>query len=201
MKKILILMAAVILSCGTAMAQQNGQRQRGNRGQMSQEEIAKMRSENIKKQAESLAKDMKLAKDKQADFITDYTAYQEELQGATTFDMSAFTNRQEQKKVKDMSDDECLEAVTQVITRAEDAAKQANTRLEVTKKWVAKFLEKEYTAQQLYQIFAEVRRSGNASGAQMRAGGMGGFGGGFPGGGMPMGGGGFGGGMPMGGGF
>jgi len=194
MKKIVILMAAVVLSCTTAFAQ--NQRQRGNRSQMSQEEIAKMRSENIKKQAESLAKDMKIAKDKQAEFIADYTAYQEELQSITTFDMSMFTNRQEQKKVKEMTDEECLEKVTEVITRAEEQANQANKRLEVTKKWVAAFLEKEYTPAQLYQIFAEVRRSGgNGNGANqmMRMGGnmpMGGFGGG-----MPMGGGGFGGGF------
>ena len=200
MKKILILMAAVVLSCTTAVAQRNGGNNR--RGQMSQEEIAKMRSENIKRQAESLAKDMKLAKDKQADFITDYTAYQEELQAAQgTFDMSAFGSREEQKKVKDMTDDECLEKVTAVISRAEEQAKQANTRLEVTKKWVAKFLEKEYTAQQLYQIFAEVRRTAGGQGGQGAQGGMrmgggaGGFGGGFPGGGAGGFGGGFGGGF------
>lgn len=174
-------MAAALLTCGTAMAQRQGG---GNRRQMSAEDIAKQRSENIKRQAESLAKDMKLAKDKQADFITDYTAYQEELQAATTFDMSSFMNREEQKKVKDMTDDECLEKVTAVITRAEDQAKQAQTRLDVTKKWVGKFLEKEYTPQQLYQIFAETRRPAGGQGGQ---------------GGMRMGGGGFGGGMPMGG--
>ena len=191
MKKIIVLIAAVVLTCGTAMAQ----RQRG--GQMSQEEIAKMRTDNIKRQAESLAKDMKLDKDKQADFIADYTAYQEELQGSMNFDMSTMMrgNRQEQKKVKDMSDDECYEEITKVITRQDEQAKQAQTRLDVMKKWLGKFMEKGYTAQQLYQIFVEQRRGGaNGAGGQ-RNGGMGGFGGGMPAGGM----GGFGGGMPGGG--
>lgn len=202
MKKIMILMAAVILSCGTAMAQRNNGGQRGQRGQMSQEEMAKMRSENIKRQAESLAKDMKLPKDKQADFITDYSAYQEELQSITTFNMNAFNNRQEQKKVKDMTDDECLEKVTEVITRQEEQANQATKRLEVIKKWIGKFMEKEYDAHQLYQIFAEQRRAASAGaagfggqGGMRMGGGAGGFGGGFPGGGA----GGFGGGFPGGG--
>lgn len=189
MKKIIVMIAAVILCCGTAMAQRQG------RGQMSQEEIARMRTENIKRQAESLAKDMKLDKDKQADFIADYTAYQEELQGSATFDMSAFTrnNREEQKKVKDMSDDECYEAITKVITRQDEQAKQAQARLDCMKKWLGKFMEKGYTAQQLYQIFAEQRRAGGGQGGARS--GMGGFGGGMPAGGM----GGFGGGMPAGG--
>lgn len=195
MKKIIVLIAAVILCCGTAMAQRQG----GRGQQMTQEDMARMRTENIKRQAESLAKDMKLDKDKSAEFITDYTAYQEELQGSTTFDMSAMTRgRQEQKKVKDMSDDECYEEITNVLKRQEEQAKQAQTRLDVTKKWLGTFMEKGYTAQQLYQIFAEQRRAGGQGGFGGQGGargGMGGFGGGMPAGGM----GGFGGGMPGGG--
>ena len=191
MKKILILMAAVVLSCTTAMAQRN------QRGQMSAEDIAKMRSENIKRQAETLAKDLKVAKDKQTEFITDYTAYQEELQSITTagFDMNAFRQQGEQKKVKDMTDDECLEKVTEVLTRQEDQAKSAQKRLDVMKKWIGAFMEKGYDAKQLYQIFAEQRRAAGGQGGQR--GGAGGFGGGMPAGGFGGGGfgGGFGGGM------
>lgn len=182
MKKIILLIAAAFMMCGSMMAQRQG------RQGMSQEEMAQRRAEQLKQQAERLAKDMDLPKDKREAFVADYTAYQTELQEAMQFDMNAFGQRQEQKKAKDMSDDECFEKITEVLTRQQTQIEQSQKRLEVMKKWVGEFMAKEYTPQQLYQIFAEQRRASGQGGQRMG-------GGGFPGGGFPGGGaGGFGGG-------
>jgi len=183
MKKTLILMAFAMMAALSA----NAQRQR-----MSEEEMAKMRAEQIQKQAEQLAKDIKLEKEDRPAFIELYTKYQNELSESMMQNMQQRRNRGEETDAFKMSDEDCFAKIAESLTNQEKQIEQSQKRLEITKKYMAEFMgANKYSAQQLYKIFAEQRRGGMGG----FGGGMGGFGGGMGGfgGGNRGGGGGFGG--------
>ncbi len=191
MKKSMILMAAFAMISLSMSAQ--GQRQR-----LTEEEIAKLRAEQVQKQADRLAKDLELKDDAKAAFVATYTEYQDAL--AKVRMVSREEGREEadadrdNKKEKNLSDEEATKRLEEVFARQEEQIEQSKKALEVTREYYAKFKET-LTPQQLLKVFSQQQRGGR--GGRGGEGGQGGPMGGGQGG--PMGGGPMGGG-PMGGG-
>ncbi|MCQ2223866.1 MAG: hypothetical protein MJZ35_08790, partial [Bacteroidaceae bacterium] len=178
MKKTILMLTIALLSCVGANAQRNRQR-------MSDEDRAKQRAEQIQKQSESMAKTLGIKDDAaKTAFIEKYVAYQTELQSSMNMNFGRMGG-DDDKKPEKMTDEECFSKIKDALEMQEQQATSSAKRLEVTKKYLAEFMQM-LTPQQLVQIFAPSR--GNFGGG----GGRGGFGGGGFGGGMP--GGGFGGG-------
>ncbi len=189
MKKLMILMAAFAMFSLSMSAQ--GQRQR-----LTEEEMAKLRSEQIQKQADRLAKDLDLKDDAKANFVATYTEYQDALARVRT--VARDENREEaseernNRKEKDLTDEEATQRVEEVFARQEEQIEQSKKALEVTREYYAKFKET-LTPQQLLKVFSQQQRGGQQRGQRGQGGEggpMGGQGGPMGGMGGPMGGGG-----------
>ncbi len=189
MKKLMILMAAFAMFSLSMSAQ--GQRQR-----LTEEEMAKLRSEQIQKQADRLAKDLDLKDDAKANFVATYTEYQDAL--AKVRSVARDENREEaseernNRKEKDLTDEEATKRVEEVFARQEEQIEQSKKALEVTREYYAKFKET-LTPQQLLKVFSQQQRGGQQRGQRGQGGEgnpMGGQGGPMGGMGGPMGGGG-----------
>ncbi len=186
----MILMATLAMFSLSMSAQ--GQRQR-----LSEEEMAKLRAEQVQKQADRLAKDLDLKDDAKAGFVATYTEYMDAL--ANVRSVAREENREEanedrsNRKEKDLSDEEATKRLEQIFARQEEQIEQSKKALEVTRQYYAKFKET-LTPQQLLKVFSQQQRGGQR-GQGGQGGPMGGGQGGPMGGqGGPMGGGGFGGG-------
>ncbi len=193
MKRTMILMAAFAMFSLSMSAQ--GQRQR-----LGAEEIAKLRAEQVQKQADRLAKDLDLKDDAKANFVAMYTDYQNALADvrmvARDEDREDADADRDNRKEKDLTDEEATKRLEEVFARQEEQIEQSKKSLEVTREYYAKFKET-LTPQQLLKVFSQQQRGGRGGrGGQggEQGGPMGGQGGpmgGGPMGGGPMGGGGF----------
>ena len=187
MKKLFLVVAMALMSVASVKAQ----------GQMSEEDRARMREEMVKRQTETLVKDLKLSGDEKTAFEELYAKYQNELMSQFQFQRRDRDGDGdgERKKLSEMSDEEITARIQEAFDRQEKQIEQQKARLEIQKKYYAEF-SKTLKPQQLIRIFGQQRQQGQRGDQNQRngQGGRGGFQGGRGGFGGPGGGpGGFGG--------
>ena len=180
MRKTIILAVLALMSCTAVSAQER----------MSEEDRAKAIAERIEKSAERLAKDFDLKKEAKDNFITTYTAYQQEM-FATNPPRDQRREQADDDKDKKLSDEEATARIEENFARQEQQIATMQKRLEIQKKYGAEFA-KTLKPQQVLKVLTPQRgQGGRGQGQGQRRGGddngfgggpRGGFGGGFGGG-------------------
>ena len=160
MKKLLLIMAVALFA--TSMSAQNDQGGRRGRGD---------RKEMIGRMAEQKAKEMKLDGDTKQWFISLYTEYRDTLMGTQFPEGFGNRDRDNDKKKKELTDEEATAKVLEGFAREEAAVR-------LKREYYKKFSEK-LTPQQVYSVFNDrgMRRGGNRP--NMNGGGFQGGPGGF----------------------
>lgn len=171
MKKMLTLMALCLLACGQMMAQDESK---------SENREAK-RAELIAKSGERLAKTFGLESAARDSFLAVYTQYQTEMFGtnARTDKREAKTDKEGEDK-KELTDAQATERIEANFKKQEAQVEQLRARLDIQKRYYARFQQMLTPAQTLKAMFPQRPRplgGGQQGGQGNRRGGFGGPGG------------------------
>lgn len=171
MKKMLIIMALCLMACGQVMAQDEPQ---------SENREAK-RAELIAKSGERLAKTFGLENAARDSFLAVYTQYQTEMFGTNSRTSKPEAREAQQgEDKKELTDAQATERIEANFKRQEAQVEQLQKRLDIQKRYYARFQQMLTPAQTLKAMFPQRPRQqgGERQGAQgNRRGGFGGPGG------------------------
>lgn len=150
MKKIAMAVALMVLTMNAMAQRQN----------MTPEEMAARRAEAVARQANQLAKDLNLEGDAKTQFLTTYNEYQSEV---FAVQQTERTRTERIEAGKKLTDEQATKQIEENFTRQEQQIARQVLRLQIDKKYYAKFKET-LTPQQLLKIFAQrnnQRQGGN----------------------------------------
>lgn len=164
--KLFALIAFSIFNFQFSMSEAQAQRSNS-------QDMQNRRAEMVEQRAERLAKDFELKGDKKEKFVSLYKDYQKELMGTQQQERQRFDRNGEGNNDKKMTDEQAQKMLDNYFDRQEQQIKRQQERLEVERKYLAKFQEL-LTTPQLAKLFVQQR---NMQRNQQRPGGpQGGYG-------------------------